>query len=283
MTSNPVPAAEAGIPAARWFAKKAARTMLSAITAPTTLSRLLLDRRPNVRVLTYHRFGDGGRAPFMVSADAFKRQMAFVASSGRAVSLNDVRSFLAGKTTLPANAVLVTIDDGDPSVLELAMPILQKHRIPAVAFVLAGAPDGFPVMSGGQLRDLARGGVDIGSHSVSHRSIARLSPDQMRYEASESRRRLEDTLGGPITSFAYPFGTRADYSEAAAGILREAGYDIAFTSQHGTIRQGMDTMLLPRVKVESGDPGWHFPLLCKGGMDAWRLVDVTLSRVQRPA
>jgi hypothetical protein len=42
-------------------------------------------------------------------------------------------------------------------------------------------------------------------------------------------------------------------------------------------------MLLPRVKVESGDPRWLFPLLCRGAMDAWRLVDIGLQGLQRPA
>ena len=66
-------------------------------------------------------------------------------------------------------------------------------------------------------------------------------------------------------------------------MLPEEGYDLAFTSQHGAVRTGLDPMLLPRVKVESGDPAWLFPLLCRGAMDAWRLVDVGLQGLQRPA
>jgi peptidoglycan/xylan/chitin deacetylase (PgdA/CDA1 family) len=275
-------AGERPLQAKRWYVKKAARAAFSAICAPAALAGLF-DMAPGVRVLTYHRFGDDPRAPFTVSAASFERQMAALAGSGTAVSLNDVRAFLVGTRDLPRNATLVTIDDGDPSVLRIAAPILQKHGVPAVAFVLGGTPAGFSVMTPSQLRALADAGVDIESHSVSHASLARLSSADMRREAVESRQRIEDMIGRPVTAFAYPFGTRRDYSDDAANALREAGYTLAFTSQHGPVRRGMDSLMLPRVKVESGDPDWHFDLLRRGGMDAWRLVDGSLYRLQRPA
>jgi hypothetical protein len=117
---------------------------------------------------------------------------------------------------------------------------------------------------------------------MSHRSMAKIPLQEARREARDSRKRLEDLMGRPVTAFAYPFGTRADYSPEVAEVLREEGYDLAFTSQHGAVRGGFDPLLLPRVKVESGDPSWVFPLLCRGAMDAWRLIDVGLQGLQRP-
>ena len=32
-----------------------------------------------------------------------------------------------------------------------------------------------------------------------------------------------------------------------------------------------------------GDSMWMFKLLCRGGMDGWKLVDDTLWKLQRPA
>jgi hypothetical protein len=268
---------EAPIGFSRWLAKKAARTMMAAASAPALLATR------GVRVLTYHRFGDARRAPFTVGAAAFERQMARLGRSGRAVSLGQVLAHVRGERSLPDGAVLVTADDGDPSVVEIAAPILQRHRVPAVAFVLAGRPAGFDVMSDADLRRLGEFGVDVGSHSVSHRSMARLPLAEARREAADSKNRLEQALGRPVTSFAYPFGTRADYSPAIADVLREVGYELAFTSQHGAVAPGADPMLLPRIKVEGGDPDWLFPLLCRGGLDGWRLIDAGLSGLQRPA
>lgn len=273
--------AEHPIPLTRWGAKKAARALVAAATAlPAALGTA---GGPRLRVLTYHRFGPGRRAPFCVGAEAFERQMAWLARSGRAASLAQVRGFLGGRRNLDDGAVLVTIDDGDPSVAEVALPILRRHGVPAVLFTLAGRPDGFRVLEDVELRRLSEAGIEIGSHSLTHRSMARLPQEEAVREARDSRRRLEDLLGRRVTAFAYPFGTRADYSEATAEILRQAGYDLAFTSQHGAVRAGMDPLVLPRVKVESGDPDWLFPLLCGGAMDAWRLVDAGLYGLQRPA
>ena len=274
-------AGERPIALTRWLAKKAARAMVGALTAvPAALGSA---GEPRVRVLTYHRFGPGRRAPFCVDAAAFDRQMAWLARSGRAASLAQVRGFLGGRRNLDNGAVLVTIDDGDPSVAEIAVPILRRHGVPAVLFTLAGRPEGFRVLDDAALRAVADAGVDIGSHSLTHRSMARLPREQQVVEARDSRRRLEDILGRPVTTFAYPFGTRADYSDETAQVLREAGYDLAFTSQHGALQAGLDPLALPRVKVESGDPDWLFPLLCGGALDAWRLVDGGLYGLQRPA
>ena len=274
--------AEQSLSLHRWAAKKAARAGVAALAALPALAEPLFDPRPRVRVLTWHRFGDGRRAPFTVSAGDFERQMRLLAKTGKAVTLDAVRAHVAGRSALPDGSVLVTMDDGDPSVLEIAAPILKRHGVPAVAFVLGGKPDGFELLSDAELRRLPEFGIEVGSHSMSHRSMARISLDEARREARESRARLEDVTGRPVTAFAYPFGTRADYSPEVAEILAEEGYDLAFTSQHGALREGLDPMLLPRVKVESGDPAWLFPLLCRGAMDAWRLVDVGLQGLQRP-
>lgn len=242
-------------------------------------------RAKGVRVLTYHRFGSGTRMPFTVSARQFEREMAHLARTGRAATLADVEAHARGERSLPDGSVLVSIDDGDPSVHRLALPILLRHAIPAVVYALAGEPDGFEMMTGAELREVADAGIAIGSHSLSHRSLAKLSPAEARVEAVDSRRRLEDTIGRPVSSFAYPYGTQADVGEGSATILAEAGYRSAFTSLHGAITAGApmaNPLLLPRIKVESGDPRWLFPRLCDGAMDGWRRIDDGLTGWQRP-
>jgi peptidoglycan/xylan/chitin deacetylase (PgdA/CDA1 family) len=267
--------AEPSVSRLRWAAKKSARAGVAALTAaPAALGA------GGVRVLTYHRFEAGLRTPFSLSPEAFDGQMAALARSGAAVSLADVAAFVAGRTSLPRGAVLVTIDDGDPSVLEAAVPVLQRWRIPSVLFTIAGAPDAYRVMSDAQLREVAAAGVEIGSHSLTHRSMARLPRAEAAHEARASKLRLEDVLGAPVTAFAYPFGTRLDYSAETTEVLREAGYTLGFTSQHGAVRPGLDPLQLPRVKVEAGDPAWMFPLMRRGALDAWAVVDATAARLQ---
>lgn len=272
-----------GPSATRWYLKKAARAGLALAASGTR--RMTGVRGDGVRVLTYHGFGDRPRDPFCVDPRVFEAQMSWLAESGGAVSLADLEAHLAGTVILPRGAVLVTVDDGLRSLHSRALPILLRHRIPAVAFVTAGDiasawPGAEPTLGWAELRELAAAGIAIGSHSWTHRSLGRLGAEEIRVEAERSRDRLERELGRPVRHFAYPYGTRADYGPTAARVLRDAGYTCAFTSQHGAVRTGADRYTLPRIKVEGGEEMWMFRLLCGGGLDGWRLVDRALWRVQ---
>jgi len=272
-------------PVVRWAVKKVAR---HAVALGGALTRRVGARPAELRVLTYHRFDGEPQNPFSMRAEAFETQMAWLARERRAVSLDAVTGFVAGRTTLPAGAVLVTIDDGCRSTLTGALPILRRHGIPAVAFLPVGmlgaerATTGFgeATMDWTEVRSLVAGGIAIGAHGWSHCSFGALDEAAMRVEAARARAVLEDRLGVPVEAFAYPFGTRRDFTEASARVLREVGYRMAFTSQHGAVTAEADALVLPRIKIESGEGLWMFRLLCGGGLDAWRVVDETLWRLQ---
>ena len=275
---------------ARWWVKKIVR---AGFVAGARVARVLTPRRSAcVRVLTYHRFGPARHDPFCVSPEEFDRQMAWLAHQKLAISLQDLDAFLRGERDLPPNAVLVTIDDGNPCVLSRAMPIAERHGVPLVSFVPAGevVRDGTPRaddlespdarVTETELRQLAARGVAIGSHALSHRSLARLPADAQRTEAERSRAVLGTLTGKPIAAFAYPFGTRADYDDRTTAALREAGYRLAFTSQHGAVTRASDPLCLPRVKIEGGEGLWMFREIVDGGMDGWRWIDRWLWRLQ---
>jgi len=95
---------------------------------------------PWLPVLTYHRFATphaGGAFDDAVadaSPESFERQMSMLARWFHVVSLEDVLAFRAGKR-LPPNPVMITFDDGYKDGLEVAVPILQRHGLPATFFV----------------------------------------------------------------------------------------------------------------------------------------------------
>jgi peptidoglycan/xylan/chitin deacetylase (PgdA/CDA1 family) len=278
----------------RWQLKKTARkSMALGHWASNWVTTADADAKVLVRVLTYHRFGQVFRDPFCVSPDDFAVQMAWLAERNLAISLAEIEAFVLHGETLKHGSVLVTIDDGCSSVGTLALPILKRYGIPAVVFVSSGnigrkadepnQQGERPLedyMAWPELHGLLDAGVAIGSHAVTHRSLARMSIAEAEDEILGSRAELERELGQPITSFAYPYGTLADFNDAVAAALRRGGYRLAFTSQHGAICPRMDAMLLPRIKVEGGEGNWLFPLLAQGGLDGWRWIDKALWRVQ---
>lgn len=275
----------------RWVAKKAARFafMLGTSAAQRIAPRIVNNPRPTVRVLTYHRFAEAARDPWCVNPDVFEQHMRFLAERKLAVSLQQVLSFARGEIDLPHGSVLVTMDDGFSSVRTVAAPIMQRHGIPGVAYIttsLVGTDhrtdDGEGYLSWQQVCELSGLGLEVGSHAHTHRSLGKMSPNDARDEGARSKQLLEQHLGHPIESFAYPFGMRPDESPTTAQLLGDLGYTSVFIAQHGTIQRGADPLRLPRVKVEGGEPSWMFQLTCEGAMDGWKLVDDTLWRLQRP-
>ena len=283
--------------ALRWWVKKAARhgVLLSSCVSGSMAISALMARGPQLRVLTYHRFGNIPRDPFCVTEADFDRQIAHLAAAGTAVSLDDLLAFVeGGRKELPRDAVLVTIDDGFRSTMTIAHEVLRKYGVPAVAFVtpslvdageaargarIAGGPE--PYLTWDELRRIADEGMAIGSHSWTHRSMGSFSLDEAAEEARRSREALERQLRRPVLAYAYPYGTRADYSAEIAKRVADAGYKVAFTSQHGPVRpardlSGLDALMLPRIKIEAGEGELAFRLATRGGLDAWRLVDHTL-------
>jgi peptidoglycan/xylan/chitin deacetylase (PgdA/CDA1 family) len=279
------------IGAFRWLLKKASRSVVANGSHFINTAVTRRDDRQVVRALTYHRFGESYRDPFCISQAAFRAQMRQLARSGLVISLCQLQSFLAGQGHLPSNAVLVTVDDGFKSLHSIALPVLREYRIPAVAFVSAGliasnqagrirSSDPEEYLEWDELAELHDAGVAIQSHGWSHRSLGYLKRDELMNELTLSKARLERRLAASVTAFAYPFGTRADYNGKVAAAAADAGYQVAFTSQHGGIQPGDDPFTLSRIKVESGETMKTFTSLVHGGLDAWRWVDRGLWRVQ---
>ena len=281
--------------ALRWWVKKGARqgVLLSSWLSGGLAVSALMAPGPQVRVLTYHRFGTIPRDPFCVSEADFDRQIEHLARTKTAVSLEDVLAFLENGKELPPDAVLVTMDDGYRSTKTIAHKVLRRHGVPAIAFVTPSLIDageaagGKPIEDGpepyltwDELREIADEGMTIGSHSWTHRSMGSFSLDEAADEARRSKEALERELRRPVLSYAYPYGTRADYSEEIAKRVAAAGYKVAFTSQHGPVRPGLEPFMLPRIKIEAGEGQLAFQLATRGGLDAWRLVDQTMWRLQ---
>ena len=159
--------------------------------------------------------------------EVFDAQMKYLADAGyRIVSFADLERHYKSGAALPRNPVIISFDDGWSNQFRYAFPILKKYRYSATFFVFTN-PIGInkSFITWGELREMRAAGQTIGSHSLSHPYLTRISdPTKLWNEVASSKERLEKELGAPVTEFAYPFG---QYNPSIVAMVEKAGYTSA--------------------------------------------------------
>jgi len=207
-------------------------------------------------VLTYHHIGPRRRGArikgLYVNPRLFSRQLAELRAAGfstppfGAITSNDSEP---GK-------VFITIDDGFRDVLENGLPILKEAGMRAVLFIVSGligksnewqqrAGDiSEPLINEAEIREWLSAGQEIGSHTVSHAWLTRLSPEAAGKEITASKKALEDRFGVAIDHFCYPFG---DWNDGVRDQVIAAGYKTASTTVTGVNTPADSVFALKRV------------------------------------
>jgi peptidoglycan/xylan/chitin deacetylase (PgdA/CDA1 family) len=252
-----------------------------------------------LRALMYHKVNDLPGNPVTVPTGLFEEQMAQLRELGYAVvGLEAVLAHYLRGEPLPPGATLVTFDDGYRDNLENALPILERHGYPAVLFVPIGfvgesrplpheerlTEEGIrnPTLDWGELRELDRAGVRVECHGISHRPVAELALDEAAREIAVSKLRLEEALGRPVQAFAYVKGSEADYRPVHLSLVRQAGYELGFTSVSGANGPGSDRFRLRRYNVEPY-PARTFELVLRGACDLISVKDTVAGTYARRA
>lgn len=168
-----------------------------------------------IAILTYHSLDDSGSVLATPPA-LFEEQMAALHESGTAVvSLEGIPDDGAPA----AGGVVITFDDGFRSIFSPLMTACERYRWPVTVFLVTdycgrdngwpGQPDTIPrqpLLGWDEVRELARAGVRFGSHTRSHPDLTRSGPGGVEDELRGSKERIEDALGVPVTSLAFPYG-----------------------------------------------------------------------------
>ncbi len=220
-----------------------------------------------MRILAYHAVSDlrddpvlaeYGLPPALLAA-----QLDGLAAHGwDFVDLDAALAALAGEWALPRRAVLLTFDDGYADLLEVAVPLLEERGLPAVVFAVAGHLGGvndwdhhkgaanLRLLDPAGLRQVAARGIEIGAHTRTHRPLPEVPPAEVEAELSGAAELLE-TAGVPRPrAFSYPYGR---WSGELAAAVRDAGYEIAFTTAWGNPHPGVDRYAVPRIEVHASD------------------------------
>ncbi|MFD3663100.1 polysaccharide deacetylase family protein [Streptomyces sp. NPDC058659] len=201
-------------------------------------------------------------APFTVGPRAFAEQLEMIADSGlRIVPLHRLVAAQRGGPPLPARAAVLTFDDGFADFHSTVLPLLARRDLPATLYVTTGGLRGraggptegvFPpesrMLSWRQLVVLDAYGIEIGGHTRTHPQLDTLPADRAWDEVAGCGQELEDVLGHPVTSFAYPHGYS---SPAVRDQVRAAGWTSATAVRDAFSSTGDDPLRIARLMVRA--------------------------------
>jgi peptidoglycan/xylan/chitin deacetylase (PgdA/CDA1 family) len=201
----------------------------------------------SVAILTYHSIDTSGSV-VSVAPREFVKQMRLLSQMGmRGISLREAVAYHSSNGAWPGRSVVLTFDDGYENFFKCALPSLSRYGFTATVFVVSGhmggandwapPPEGLgelPILSWRQAAEISAAGIEIGSHTKRHPDLQKLSAREIEEEIGASQSEIESHIGGPVESFAYPFGSldRASlgivkryFRAACTTFLRRAGND----------------------------------------------------------
>lgn len=191
---------------------------------------------------------------------------------------------------LKPSPVAITFDDGFRDFHTAAAPTLQRHGFAATMYL----PTAFigderrsfksrECLTWSEVSELKQAGMEFGSHTVNHPTLYKLAWDEIELELYDSYRTIEQRLGQPPFTFAYPFAfpqENSGYTSKLTKLLRRLGYTNCATTIIGCIKLGDDPFTLERLPVNSDDDQALFIAKLNGAYDWLRIAQSGIRRAK---
>lgn len=209
-----------------------------------------------IPIITYHSIDNSGSI-VSTSPELFRRQMATLNAAGyKTLTLAELAGDLQAGRWPSQKSVVLTFDDGFENFYTEAAPVLNEYSYSATVFLVtskcgefndwAGNPPNLPrspLLSWNQIRELSDTGIEFGSHTMTHPELTTTSPDITTREVTRSKAVIEDAIGSPVVSFAYPFGR---FTSDVRRLVADT-YDAACSTSLGRMRRNSDMHALQRI------------------------------------
>jgi peptidoglycan/xylan/chitin deacetylase (PgdA/CDA1 family) len=154
---------------------------------------------------------------------------------------------------------LLTFDDGFAGWVTVVLPILRRLGVRATFYPCPGRWGGQHtsvlgeqgrLMDEAGARELHDAGMELGSHTLTHRDLRKLDDETLEREVRESKAGIEAVTGEPCRTFAYPYGL---YDDRVIRAVRDAGYALAFTWAPGPWKPLEAPRLRPPPRAGAGE------------------------------
>jgi peptidoglycan/xylan/chitin deacetylase (PgdA/CDA1 family) len=251
----------------------------------------------------------------VTSPRVFSAQMALLKAKGcRVVTLSEGLELLAGEAARAggreqrakepphfphrppaADPVVLTFDDGFRDFFTNAFPILQRHGFSATVYLPTAfigddrsAPGNVKgrtfkareCLTWSEVAGLHEAGIEFGSHTVHHPRLVDLGWPEIENELCESKREIEEHLGTPACTFAFPYAypqTERRFAKHFRALLTSSGYQSCVTTAIGRARFPVDLLQLPRLPINGADDPALFEAKLAGAYD-WLAMPQALTK-----
>lgn len=217
-----------------------------------------------IPILMYHQVSTNIHpelADWAVTPKTFATHMKILKLFGyKTITLTDLYNHRMNNIETPKKSIIITFDDGYQEAIDYSVPVLQSSGFTAVYFIPTACigkmsnwlmPEfgiQFPIIDEDTVLFLEDNGFQVGSHSMTHPYLTKLSAIDCYNELLGSRMALEDLLGHKIFHLAYPYGS---YNDLVKSSTQQAGYAMAFTDHPSFTSYRDDPYLIPRINIGS--------------------------------
>lgn len=202
-------------------------------------------------VLMYHRVLDDVpqevEPGMYVTSGTFECHLRYLAAHHDVVGLDALHEWLLGRRQFDRVPCVITFDDGWGDNYTHAFPLLQKYDLSATVFLVTDLIGTSAMLDWDQVRRMESAGIEFGSHTASHPTLATIDEQLVRDELSRSRERLTLEVRQPSRWFCYPKGS---YNALTLEITREY-YVGALTTDEGPVAMGDDVYRIRRIGVHN--------------------------------
>lgn len=226
------------------------------------------NRAPRIPVLLYHDIQETAASdPYTIKKQKFEEQLLFLKNNGyTTITMDEFIDAYHGKINLPKKSVLLTFDNGYVSLKTTVNPLLIKHKLNAIAFVIGqhtANPDKY--LSAKDIYNIQIDRqFDIESKSsnlYNNETKTNIVPSVNTSDFINDNKKLENIIGHKIHSFSYPNG---EFNTLAVNNLKSADIQFGFglttgkadwiefnetkISPYGDIQ---NPLILPRISIKS--------------------------------
>lgn len=214
-------------------------------------------------VLMYHRVDVSAPSDYIsealtVSPAQFAGELQYLHDQGlHTVGIAELERDLRDHRSV-ARDVLITFDDGYADQFSFAFPILQRYGDVATFFVNVGTIGTPRHMSWDDVETMARAGMSIGCHGVTHVDLAELGASAQSYQIDRCVQTLSARLHSGVLAYAYPSGA---FDAETIALEQQAGLIFGFTTDPRFQTDAQSPYELTRRRIKSGMTAADFAAL----------------------